>query len=274
MKTVGIIYNPEKPKAKNELIRLQSWLKKKKCKILVLPSSIRKVPKMDFAITLGGDGTMLKASRILASSQTPVLGVNLGSLGFMAETDPGEVYLLLPKILNNKYKTEKRMMLTTIIKNKKRTIKNIALNDLIIHSGNNGRTITISAKLDNEFIGEYVGDGLIIATPTGSTAYSLAANGPIVHPQLSVFVLTPICPHTLTQRPLILSTKHTLSLKLIPKAPLEKPVIAIDGQVNYPCDHNDEIIISESKTPLNMIINPNRKYLHVLRTKLKWGQRG
>lgn len=274
MKKVGIIFNPEKRRAKEELLKLTSFLEELNCKVIPISSSNQNVKNLDFALTLGGDGTMLKASRMLSIHKIPVLGINLGALGFMAETDPKEVYSLLPSIVDENYKIQKRMMLDITIKSNKKKIKHLALNDMIIHSGTKARVITITAKVNEEFIGDYIGDGLIISSPTGSTAYSLAANGPIVHPNLSLFILTPICPHTLTQRPLIMSSKYPINLSLNPRNKQSESMVSIDGQINYPLKINDEIEIKEAKNPLRLIVNPNSKYLKVLRTKLKWGERG
>ncbi|MBN1621369.1 MAG: NAD(+)/NADH kinase [Endomicrobiales bacterium] len=274
MKKVGIIFNPEKPKARKELTKLSGWLKRKKCSVISMPSSNKKISSLDFALTLGGDGTMLKASRMLASARIPVLGINLGSLGFLAETNPKEVYTLLQDILNDRYRVEERMMLSVTIKSNKKLTKNYALNDVIIHSGKDNRVVTVTAEINDEFVADYIGDGIIVATPTGSTAYSLAANGPIVHPVLSVFILTPICPHTLTQRPLIVPSQSRLTLNLDSKIKESKPVLSIDGQINHILNKGDLIKISASNESLRLIVNPRRKYLKVLRTKLKWGERG
>lgn len=274
MKTVGIFSNIDKPEAMAEMAKLKSWFIDKNCKVLELPPNIRKIRPMDFVITLGGDGTMLKASRILAPASIPILGVNLGSLGFLAETNVEETLSFLEKILAGNFQIEERAMLSIELKYRGKTIVQNALNDCILRSGNNGRVITISVFMDNEYVGDYVGDGLIVATPTGSTAYSLAASGPIVNPNLSVFVLTPICPHTLTQRPLIMSTKHIFKLMVDSSSMKKNPVVLIDGQINYVLSNKDSVTISSSETPLKLIINPKRKYLQVLRTKLKWGERG
>ena len=274
MKTVGIIYNDEKPRAVQETKNLKGWLKKRGCKAVVLPSSINKINAIDFALCLGGDGTMLRASRFLAPAKIPVLGVNLGSMGFLAETNPEECFDFVDKILVGNFKIEERMMLSVeVCRGGKKTVYT-ALNDCMIHSGNNGRVITVTAELNGNFLGDYVGDGLIVATPTGSTAYSLAASGPIVHPHLSVLLLTPICPHTLTQRPLIVSSSHTLCLKADSSAVREKPILSMDGQTSVFISSRDTVTITESASPLRLITNPKRKYLEVLRKKLGWGIRG
>jgi NAD+ kinase len=274
MKTVGIIYNDEKPRAVQETKNLKSWLKKRGCRAAVLPSSINKISGIDFALCLGGDGTMLRASRFLAPAGIPVLGINLGSMGFLAETNPEECCAFVDKILAGSFRIEERMMLSVEVLQGKKKAVYTALNDCMIHSGNNGRVITVTAELNGNFLGDYVGDGLIVATPTGSTAYSLAASGPIVHPHLSVLLLTPICPHTLTQRPLIVSSGHTLSLKADSSAVREKPILSIDGQTSVFIGSSDRITITESGHPLKLIVNPKRKYLEVLRSKLGWGIRG
>jgi NAD+ kinase len=272
MKTIGIVYNREKQKARIELERLKQWLSAKDCEPVVISSSTKKLPPMDFAITLGGDGTMLNASRFLAPAGIPVLGVNLGSLGFLAETNPDELYPFLEHILADGFQTDERMMLTVTLKAGKRTITRTALNDCIIHSGSNSRVIPLRVFINNEFLADYVGDGLIISTPTGSTAYALAASGPIVHPYLSLLVITPICPHTLAQRPMIVSIRYPLTVQV--EATRQKPVLSLDGQMNYALKAKDTITITASPTPLRLILNPNRKYFDVLRAKLKWGSRG
>jgi NAD+ kinase len=274
MKTVGIIYNDEKPRAIKETQKIKAWLKKHNCRPVILPSSAKKISGLDFAVCLGGDGTMLKASAVLAPADTPVLGVNLGSLGFLAETGPDECLAHIERILAGDYRIEERTMLAVSIKKGSKTIEHTALNDCLIHSGNNGRVITVTAKIDGDFLGDYVGDGLIISTPTGSTAYSLAASGPIVHPHLSVFLLTPICPHTLTQRPMLLSTHHTLSIMADSSTVREKPVLSIDGQTSMVLGSGDIITVTKSPYTLKLIVNQKRKYLEVLRSKLGWGIRG
>ena len=274
MKTVGIIYNDEKPRAIAETKKLKSWLTKRGCKTLVLPSSIENIREIDFALCLGGDGTMLKASRFLAPAEIPVLGINLGSLGFLAETNPKESYSFINNILKDNFQIAERTMLSIEVLKGKKKSSFTALNDCIIHSGNNGRVLKVTALLNGKFLGDYVGDGLIVSTPTGSTAYSLAASGPIVHPGLSVMLLTPICPHTLAQRPMLISSENTLSLSADSSNAREKPVLSIDGQTNIALGFRDSVTVSESSYPLKLIVNPKRKYLEILRKKLGWGIRG
>lgn len=278
MKTAGIIYNPDKARARDDVKRFKALIVRKKCKAVVIPSDAKQLPRLDFAITLGGDGTMLKAGRLLAPLGIPVLGVNMGSLGFLAETTPAEAPAVISDIISDNCMIEERMMLDVAIKSRqgrpRRVTREFALNDITIHSGLSGRVIDIRASINDEFLANYLGDGVIISTPTGSTAYSLAAMGPIVHPHLSLFVITPICPHTLTQRPLILSTNHVLSFTAEVKNSKEKPLVSVDGQLNYELNEGDAVTVSVSNNPLQLIINPKRKYFSILRTKLKWGERG
>ena len=274
MTRVAIIYNSEKPKAGTQARRLKTWLRRHDCVGIIVPSSTKKLGAFDFALTLGGDGTMLKASRFLAPARIPVLGINLGTLGFLAETNPDEAYAFLENILKNGFHAEARPMLSVTVMFKHRSVTNTALNDCIIHSGDNGRVITLNTAVNGEFLADYVGDGLIVSTPTGSTAYSLAASGPIVHPHLSVLLLTPICPHTLAQRPMLISDKHELTITVGRHAALQKPVLSLDGQTNYHLHKGDRIIVTIAETPLQLIINPKRRDFEVLRAKLKWGERG
>jgi len=274
MKTVGIIYNEQQEKAVTELPRTKKNWKARGCLPTVTNSRDGKLPSVDYAITPGGDGTMLSASRMLAAKGVPVLGINLGSMGFLAETNTKELYSFLADIIKDEYSVEERAMLAiTVLRAGGKTLHETALNDIIFHSGSNGRIITISSWLDEDFIADYTGDGLIIATPTGSTAYSLASGGPIVHPDLSVFTLTPICPHTLTERPIIVSSSHTLRMKSETYG-VEKAAIFIDGQIRHEISENDTVTVTLSPTPLKLITNPKRKYLKVLREKLRWGERG
>lgn len=274
MTRIAIIYNSEKPKARTQARRLKVWLKKRGCAGIIVPSSTKKLGSFDFALSLGGDGTMLRASRYLAPAGIPVLGINLGTLGFLAETNPAESFAFLEKILHDGFQVESRSLLSVTVAFKHRCVTRTALNDCIIHSGDNGRVITLTASINEAFVTDYVGDGLIVSTPTGSTAYALAASGPIVHPHLSVLLLTPICPHTLAQRPMIISDKHELTVTVGKHAPRQRPVLSLDGQTNYYLHTGDRVIIKNAETPLRLIVNPNRNYFDVLRAKLKWGERG
>ena len=274
MKRIGIIFNPGKARAQTEIKKLTGWLRARGCTAVIVTPSGKKIPKLDCALSLGGDGTMLRASRLLAPLDVPLIGINLGSLGFLAETNPDDAYGFLSEVLAGKYRMEERIMLSVTLHSGRKTTRQIALNDAVIHSGKTNRIVTIAARVNDEFLADYIGDGLIVATPTGSTAYSLAASGPIAHPPLKVFVMTPICPHTLTQRPLIISSEHTLKLTAASRSTTEKPTLTIDGQITFTVANRDHVTITKAEKPLLLITNPRQQYLNVLRTKLKWGERG
>jgi len=271
---LGIVYNKDKALAIKELEKLKKWLTANKIDYIILGQKVPKNEKICAVVTLGGDGTMLKASRMLAPYKIPILGVNLGSLGFLAETNPKEMYAAIKNIIAGKFTIKERAVLAVKIENKNRTINELAINDCIAHSGTNGRIVTVKAYLNEKFLGDYIGDGLIVATPTGSTAYSLAANGPIVHPHLDVLVLTPICPHTLSQRPFIMPASKSILKLIVNSDAKEKPVIYIDGQIKHELNANDKITISLFSEPLYLIKNKKHNYFSVLRTKLNWGKRG
>ena len=252
---LAIVYNKDKILAIKEQQKLKKWLLLNEIKYIVIKEKLPKNEKLCAVVTLGGDGTMLKASRMLAPHKIPILGVNLGSLGFLAETSPKEMYGAIKNIVAGKFTLKERAVLAVKIESKSRTINELAINDCIAHSGTNGRIVTVKAYLNDNFLGDYIGDGLIVATPTGSTAYSLAANGPIVHPHLDVLVLTPIFPHTLNQRPFIVpANKSVLTLKVNTDAK-EKPVIYIDGQIKHELNADDKIEISLFSEPLYLIKN-------------------
>ncbi|MFH1619949.1 MAG: NAD(+)/NADH kinase [bacterium] len=233
-------------------------------------------PKTDVVIALGGDGTVLHAARILAGTGIPVLGVNSGGLGFLSGMDAAEFELRAPEFLGGRLKTISRWLLgVTVIrrgKNVSRTF--LALNDCVIRTAE-PRAFHISAALDGQSLTEYFGDGVIISTPSGSTAYALAASGPIISPELGVMLLTPICPHTLTQRPIVLSACKVISMKPMTRAGESgvRVVLSMDGQVHFNLKAGDEILVTRHCDEVKLLIPPDRMYFDVLRRKLKWGER-
>ncbi|AKL97430.1 NAD(+)/NADH kinase [Endomicrobium proavitum] len=267
----GIIYNKLKPNAKKLAFEISAWLKNNKCKPYVCDSHSVKAKKYDFVISVGGDGTMLKVIRTFSPLSVPVKGVNLGSLGFLTDTDANEVFSLLKNILADGIKVEKRVLLAVEFLHNGKKIKTIAANDCVIRSLAGGKLITINANIDKKFTAEYKCDGMILATPTGSTAYSLAASGPIVYPNLPVFILTPISPHTLTQRPMILSDRDVLSFAAKNKNNNGKILLSVDGQENYSLPNGTVVKISMYKKNLKLIKNCSKSYFETLKKKLHWG---
>lgn len=283
-KTIALFYNPDKPNIKNIFAHLIQWLKKQQVQVITKLSD-SDLRLAGFALVLGGDGTILRVGKTLALHGIPILGVNLGRLGFLAEIDIKDLYKILKKALNQELKIEERDMLKISVyrgrKNKQtktgisdKCLKSsLALNDCYIHTGSSARIIELDAYVNGEFLATYIGDGLIVSTPTGSTAYSLAASGPIVYPELPVMLLTPICPHTLAQRPLLVSSHAQVEL-VIKNCALSKFIfLSFDGQESVSIQLKDRIRIENGSQKLKLLVDPKRSYYQILRTKLRWGER-
>lgn len=268
--STGIVYNKSKANAKKLAFEIALWLKQNKCGVFVSDSISVKHRKVDFVLSIGGDGTMLKVIRTFSPLSVPVKGINLGSLGFLADIDINEIFKLLENILSSGFRIEKRVLLSAEFEYKGRKIKAIAVNDCVVRSLSGGKLITVDVSIDKNFTAEYKCDGMIIATPTGSTAYSLAAYGPIVYPNLPVFILTPISPHTLTQRPMILPDKSNISFIAKNKDSNGKIMISMDGQENYTLPNGIKLKFSLYGKPLRLIKNRSKSYFETLKTKLHW----
>ena len=269
--SAGVIYNKSKTNAKKTALEIAGWLKKNKCRVFVCDSHSVKAKKVDFILSIGGDGTMLKVIRTFSPLSVPIKGINMGSLGFLTDTDINEIHAFLNNILKYGIKIEKRVLLSAEFKYNGKKFKTIAANDCVVRSAVGGKLITVDVNIDKKFTAEYKCDGVIIATPTGSTAYSLAASGPIVYPTLPVFILTPISPHTLAQRPMIISDKNCIGFSAKNKNNSGKILISIDGQENYALDNGSSIKFSLYKKPLKLIKNCSKSYFETLKKKLNWG---
>jgi NAD+ kinase len=225
-----------------------------------------------FIIVLGGDGTLLSVSRNLKGKDVPILGVNLGSLGFLTEISLEELPFMVDLALTGHFKVSKRMMLDVSVRREGAEVFEFAiLNDAVITKDALARIIDIETFVDREYLTTYKADGLILSTPTGSTGYSLSASGPILYPSLKNIVMTPISPHMLTNRPIILSKDVVIKATL--KSKDERVVLTLDGQVGFPLQYGDEVIAKESRHMVNLIKSSSRGYFEILRTKLKWGER-
>ncbi|ABY92829.1 NAD(+)/NADH kinase [Thermoanaerobacter brockii subsp. lactiethylicus] len=223
--------------------------------------------KSDFIIALGGDGTILNVARLCAPFGTPIFAVNLGHLGFLTEVDMNEVFVSLDKIYKGEYTVEKRMMLeANVVKNDMEIINFRALNDIVITRGAFSRMARINAYVNNNYVDTYLADGVIIATPTGSTAYSLSAGGPIVYPTVEVIIITPICPHTLYSRSIIVSPDDVIRLEISEEN--QDLMITTDGQQGYKLDYRDIIYIKKSNEYTNLIRVKNTNFFDLLRDKL------
>jgi NAD+ kinase len=232
-----------------------------------------KLPDLcDFLLVVGGDGTLLSAARVMGTKGKPILGVNLGSLGFMTALTLDELYPALEKIFDYDFDCEERMMLVAHVHRLGERVANYTvLNDVVINKGALAKIIDIEATVDDAYLTTYKADGLIISTPTGSTGYSLAAQGPIIAPSLGAILLTPICPHTLTNRPLVVPDGMTVRATL--KSRETDVFLTLDGQVGFGLREDDVVEVKKADLPLRFIRSPFKDYYAVLRAKLKWGER-
>lgn len=223
-------------------------------------------------VVLGGDGTLLSVARNLKGRDVPILGVNLGGLGFLTEISPDEFTEMLENVTRGDYDISRRIMLDVTVRREGSTVFEFAvLNDAVITKDALARIIDIETHVNGEYLTTYKSDGLIFSTPTGSTGYSLAAGGPILYPSMRNIIVTPICPHMLTNRPIILPEK--VSIKAILKSKDEKVVLTLDGQIGFPLEFGDEILIKESSHVVSLVKSSSKGYFEILRTKLKWGER-
>jgi len=282
MKKIGIIAK-NIPAAQKAVRKLAAWLEKRGKKVFIDSETAAalniqgydraKLPALvEMLIVLGGDGTLLSAARNVADAHTgvPIFGVNLGSLGFMAEVSLDELYSNLEKAIAGELEAEDRIMLSaSVIRNGKRLARYRVLNDAVINKGALARMMELKVSVDNGLLTTLRADGLIVATPTGSTAYSLAAGGPIIHPTIPCFVVTPICPHTLSNRPIALPDDVVVTVCLTSQS--EEVTLTLDGQIGFPLAPLDIVEIKKSRFRMKMIKHPAKSYYEILRTKLKWG---
>ena len=282
MKKIGIIAK-NIPEAQKAAKKLAAWLELHGKKVFIdsnTAAAIKvngydqgSIPSLvEMLIVLGGDGTLLSASRLVADAHrdVPIFGVNLGSLGFMAEVSLDELYDNLEKAIAGKLGTEDRIMLTaSVLRDGKRLTRYRVLNDAVINKGALARMMELKVSVDDGHLTTLRADGLIIATPTGSTAYSLSAGGPIVHPTLHCFVITPICPHTLSNRPIAVPDNVVVTVCLT--SPSEDVLLTLDGQIGFALMPNDVVEIKKSRFKMKLIKHPTKSYYEILRAKLKWG---
>lgn len=225
---------------------------------------------VDLIMVLGGDGTLLSVARLVGEREIPILGVNLGTLGFLTEVSRAELERAIKRIIKGEYSLEKRLMLKAEIwRNYKKIEEHRVLNDVVINKGALARIIELETYIDNNLVTLFKADGLIVSTPTGSTAYNLSAGGPIIYPTLECMVLTPICPHTLTNRPIVLPGSSIIEVRL--KSESQDVYLTLDGQVGMNLQKDDRITITKASSKTLLVIPPERNYFEILRTKLSWG---
>jgi NAD+ kinase len=287
---VGIVAKSNLRAATTHLVEIAQWLDARSVQAVFETETAELMPSapnravcgksalasgVDMVLVLGGDGTLLSMADCIgeAGSDVPILGVNFGSLGFLTESTLPELYPSLEAALEGRAHIENRMMLrSTTIREGRELARLIALNDAVITKTARSRMIDLSVLVGEEFVTRVKADGLIIATPTGSTAYNLAAGGPIVQPMVDALVLTPIAPHTLTNRPVVIPASSVVRVQ--PNMQERDEVfVTFDGQAGFQLQAGDEIIVRRAETPLRLIRPSTRSYYEVLRTKLKWGER-
>ena len=285
MKRVGIIAKPHAPGSPALLHRLLPWLARHHIDTFLDADTAAAVGEtssyprasipdlVDFIMVLGGDGTLLSVARLLEEREVPILGINMGSLGFLTEITTTELFPRLEKVLDGHYVIQKRMRLKTCIHRQDGTClpQPVVLNDVVINKGALARIINLETSVDGLYLTTYRADGLIVSTPTGSTAYSMAAGGPIMHPNLHGLILTPICPYTLSHRPLVLP--DTAHIRVLLQTSDEDVRVTLDGQVGVELYYGDVVEIQQAARPMQLMRTLEKDhYFQILRTKLKWGE--
>ncbi len=279
MRKVGLFVKKDK-KACHKADKFEAWLKDRNIDVVrkesaspwVHETTQNKVsaPGDLFCLfVLGGDGTFLSAVRWIGDLDIPVLGIKFGEMGFLAETAEDNLFAAAEKILANAHTISRRMRLKVdVVREKKTIISETVLNDIVINRGALARLADVETHINDHYLTTFRADGLVVATPTGSTAYSLAAGGPVIHPDVPGILITPICPFTLTNRPLIVPDSIRITLKLAQGASDIK--LTFDGQEGLDIDDRDTIIVHKGSHPLNMITLPGQHYFDVLKAKLRW----
>ena len=285
IRAAGIICKQLKEMVSSMVPPLAQWLRARNIDVFVdletescihssFPALAREAlgQKVDLIIVLGGDGTLLAAARALHGQNVPILAVNLGGLGFLTSSTLDELYPLLEQVLKGEHRIGERMMLEAeILRSGKAAERERALNEAVANKAALARMLDFDVFVDSRHVGRYRADGIIVATPTGSTAYSLAAGGPILQPDLDAFVITPICPHMLTNRPLVIPDTSRVELDFT--AAHEPVFITLDGQTGFQLEPQDHVVITKSPSKVKFVRPPRKTYYEVLRSKLRWGER-
>ena len=286
IRTVGIIARPRREDIARVVPPLIAWLHAHDVEVLcdsetgecisTLAGETLKREEItasaDLLIVLGGDGTLLSAARLAAVRKVPILAVNLGGLGFLTTVSQDEIYVMLEEIFSNKHRISERVMIEAeIVRGGAVIRRQIALNDAVLNKAALARIMDLELHVDGEYVTTYKADGLILSTPTGSTAYSLAAGGPIVYPIVEAFVVTPICPHTLTNRPLVIPDSAKIEIDF--KSAGEDIFLTLDGQIGVELFQGDHIRVQKAAERLYLVRPAKKQYYEILRSKLKWGER-
>ena len=285
MSRVGVVANPEAPRAAASVQRLVEWLGGRGVAVTIEKETFALMPsatipvagkselpaQVDFLVVLGGDGTLLSTARAVGELGVPILGVNLGGLGFLTATTLDEMLPAVEALLADRMAIDERMLLgARVVRGGQAIGEYAALNDVVITKSAMSRIINLEVSVQGEYATAYRADGLIIATPTGSTAYSLSAGGPILFPTMDAVVLTPICSHTLTNRPIVLPGSQGIEVAVLTN---QEVVLTLDGQVGVPLREQDRVEVAQAASRIRLVRFPHKHFFSVLRTKLKWGER-
>ncbi|HTU02045.1 MAG TPA: NAD(+)/NADH kinase [Candidatus Sulfotelmatobacter sp.] len=282
---IGIAVKPNKPEVAHVLRQLAAWARERRLDLLpdeqagaLCPELGPRLPRAEVAekaeviLVLGGDGTLLSIARLVAPRAVPILGVNLGGLGFLTEVTLEELFPTLEAVLNDRFGVSRRQMLQVeVLRGEQVVGRYEALNDAVIMKSAPSRIVDLETSVNGEYVATFRADGLLVSTPTGSTAYCLSAGGPIIYPTLPALVLIPICPHTLTNRPLVLP--DGVQVRIRHALAGEDVHLTVDGQVDLPLMVGDIISLERSANTILLIKSPRLNYFEVLRTKLRWGER-
>jgi NAD+ kinase len=285
MRCIGLAVKPNKPEAGPVIRGLVAWLRERGYEVMLDQEAGAVCPELgaglprpevaaraDLLVVLGGDGTLLSAARLVRCRGVPILGVNLGGLGFLTEVTLDELFPTLEAVLRNAYAVSRRMTLVAEVRRAGEVIAELeALNDAVITKTVPSRIVDLETHVNGEYVATFRADGLIVSTPTGSTAYCLAAGGPIIYPTLPAHVVIPICPHTLTNRPLVVPDEAVV--EIIQGSPGEDVHLTVDGQVGVSLQHRDVVRLKRSGHTIVLIKSPKLNYFELLRTKLRWGER-
>jgi NAD+ kinase len=282
IRTVGIILKKQDARVRNVVSEVIPWLKSRGVEVLLDPATADQCPaNTDFAppeelvrrveavIVLGGDGTLLHAARLIGAHDVPILGVNLGSLGFLTEVKLDQMYAAFESLLSGQCRWEERVLLDIeVIRDGSVVAKYLALNDAVINKGALARIIELEICVNSQPVLFTRSDGLIVSTPTGSTAYSLAAGGPILYPTLDAFIIAPICPHSLTNRPLVIPDRDEVAIRLHRGTDV---MLTVDGQVGMPLHPQDNLKLRRAQSTLKLVLPFGSNFFTLLREKLRWG---
>lgn len=283
IRKIGIISKTGKPEPIEILKGLIPWIRQKGYEVYFdtdtasmlnmegIPRS--QIPNnAEIVIVLGGDGTMISVARLVAEKDIPILGVNIGGLGFLTAVQKDELYEVLEKVLAGECSIEERIMLKACVVRHSECISEfVVMNDVVVNKGALARIIDLETYINNTYVATFKADGLIVATPTGSTAYALSAGGPILYPTLNSIVIAPICPHTLTNRPIVMP--DDILVEIVLKSKTEDVFLTLDGQVGFSLKQDDIVQVKKSNFKTKLFIPCERDYFEILRTKLKWGER-